>query len=219
MMQRGVPAPFPAPFPARLPSRPGWRAARALLVAIAMLGALRATAQEAAVVDVLAERNGDLIDVRALAVVRASLAVVWGTLTDYERLPEFIPGIETSRIIDRQGATITVAQTGQARFLFLTLPIDVTLLSTERPPNVVEVRRIAGSVRHLQGRYEAQQLPDRRVRLRWIGSVSPQTDLPPLIGTTLARLSIQEQFQGMVREIESRAGRRLSVGAPAHSER
>jgi ribosome-associated toxin RatA of RatAB toxin-antitoxin module len=190
-----------------------------LLAAIAMLVALRATAQEAAVVDVLAERNGDLIDVRALAVVRASLAVVWGTLTDYERLPEFIPGIETSRIIDRQGATITVAQTGQARFLFLTLPIAVTLQSTERPPHVVEVRRIAGSVRHLQGRYEAEQLPDRKVRLRWIGSVSLHPDLPPLIGMTLARLSIQEQFQGMVREIENRAGQRLSVSAPARGDR
>ena len=33
-------------------------------------------------------------------------------------------------------------QTGQARFLFLTVPIAVTLESTERPPDVVEVRRV-----------------------------------------------------------------------------
>ncbi len=176
-------------------------------------------AQEPAIVDVQAERNGGLIDVRALAIVQAPLAVVWGTLTDYERLPEFIPGLQTSRIIDRQGATITVAQTGQARFLFLTLPIAVTLQSTERPPHVVEVRRIAGTVRYLQGRYVAEQLPDRKVRLRWIGSVSPEADLPPLIGTALARLSIQEQFQGMVREIESRAGRRLSATLPPRGDR
>ena len=190
-----------------------------MLVAIAMLGTLCATAQEPAAVNVQAERNGDLIDVRALTIVQASLAVVWGTLTDYERLPEFIPGLQSSRIIDRRGTTVTVAQTGQARFLFLTLPIDVTLQSTERPPYVVEVRRIAGSVRYLQGRYEAEQLPDRKVRLRWIGSVSPEIDLPPLIGTTLARLSIQEQFEGMVREIERRAGRRRSPSVPTRIDR
>ena len=203
----------------RSPGRPAWCAGKAVLVLVALLGAVRTAAQLPASVDVQATRNGDLIDVRALATVHASLAVVWSTLTDYERLPEFIPGLESSRIIDRQGNTITVAQTGQARFLFLTLPIAVTLQSTERPPHVVEVRRIAGSVRHLQGRYEAEQLPDRKVRLRWIGSVSPEADLPPLIGTTLARLSIQEQFEGMVREIESRAGRQPTVAVPARGDR
>lgn len=198
----------PAPSRALRPSRPGWFARNTMLIAIGVLAALRAAAQEPARVDVQAERHGDLIDVRALAVVHASLAVVWGTLTDYERLPEFIPGLATSRVIAREGRNVTVVQTGEARFLFLTLPISVTLQSTERPPHVVEVRRIAGSVRHLQGRYEAEQLSDRTVRLRWIGSVSAQADLPPLIGTTLARLSIQQQFQGMVREIENRAGLR-----------
>jgi len=215
MMQRVV----PAPSPNRCPGRPGWLAVKAVLLVIGGLLAPSAMAQEPAIVDVQAERNGGLIDVRALAIVQAPLAVVWGTLTDYERLPEFIPGLQTSRIIDRQGATITVAQTGQARFLFLTLPIAVTLQSTERPPHVVEVRRIAGTVRYLQGRYVAEQLPDRKVRLRWIGSVSPEADLPPLIGTALARLSIQEQFQGMVREIESRAGRRLSATLPPRGDR
>ena len=163
--------------------------------------------------EVQAERNGDLIHVRAQAVVQAPLSIVWATLTDYERLPEFIPGIETSRVLARDGHRITVAQTGQARFLFLSLPIAVTLVSTEYPPHVVEVRRIAGTLRHLDGRYEATTLPGRRVYLRWTGSLSPEAELPPLISTTLARLSIEDQFQGMVREIERRAGR-VPTAAP-----
>jgi ribosome-associated toxin RatA of RatAB toxin-antitoxin module len=165
-----------------------------------------AAAQDPPQLDVQAERNGDLIDVRAHAVVRAPLSIVWATLTDYERLPEFIPGLETSRVIGRDGHRITVAQTGEARFLFLSLPITVTLESTEYPPHVVEVRRIAGSLRHLHGRYEAITLSTHQVRLRWTGSISPEADLPPLVSTALARLSIEDQFAGMVREIERRAG-------------
>jgi len=166
--------------------------------------------------DVQAERNGEWIDVRAQAVVNAPLSIVWATLTDYERLPDFIPGIVTSKVLARDGHKITVAQTGQARFLFLTLPISVTLESTEIPPHVVEVRRVAGTLRHLNGRYEARTLPGARVQLRWTGSLSPEVDLPPLIGTTLTRLSIEDQFAGMVREIERRAG---NQPAPARLNR
>jgi hypothetical protein len=140
-------------------------------------------------------------------------------LTDYEHLPEFIPGLETSRVIARDGPKVLVAQTGQARFLFLTVPIAVTVESTERPPHIVEVRRISGTIRYLQGRYEARQQADGRVLLRWIGSISPDAELPPLIETTLVRMSIREQFVGMVQEIERRAGTRAVTPLPGSNRR
>lgn len=170
-------------------------------------------------VDVQAERKGALIEVRARALLRAPMDVVWRTLTDYERLPEFIPGLETSRVIRRNGAQVLVAQTGRASFLFLTVPIAVVLESTERPPHVVEVRRVSGSIHHLQGRYEARPQVDGRVSLSWVGLISPDTDLPPLIETTLVRLSIREQFVGMVQEIERRAGTRSPAPQPRAQHR
>ncbi len=164
-------------------------------------------------IEVEASRNGDLVEVRAQATINAPLAVVWGTLTDYERLPEFIPGLKKSRVIARVGATATIEQSGEARFLFLSIPIEIVVESTERPPNL-EVRRIAGSLRYLQGRYETAVLADpARVQLRWIGAIAPESDLPSLIGAALMRLSIQEQFTGMVREIERREAARRQ-GAP-----
>jgi len=159
-------------------------------------------------IEVQAEGRDGLIEVRARAVLRAPMALVWATLTDYEGLPGFIPGLASSRVVARKGAVVTVEQTGEARFLFLTVPIAVTLESTERPPHVVEVRRIAGSIRHLEGRYEATPQPNGKMLLRWNGAISPDAQLPPLIETTLVRLLIRDQFAGMVHEIERRAGTR-----------
>lgn len=207
----------PSPMPARaFPAPAGRHSVGRRGCLLAGLAALvpPVGAQHAARLDVRAERRGELIDVQAQAIVRAPLSIVWATLTDYERLPEFIPGIETSRVLARDGHRITVAQTGHARFLFLSLPITVTLESTEFPPHVVEVRRIAGSLRHLSGRYEAITLPGRLVQLSWNGSVSPEAELPPLISTALARLSIEDQFAGMVHEIERRAGHRPGAAQP-----
>lgn len=170
-------------------------------------------------IDVQAERRGGLIHVQARALLRAPMAVVWRTLTDYEGLPAFIPGISSSRVIARNGAVVTVEQTGQARFLFLTVPIAVTLESTERPPDVVEVRRVKGSIQHLEGRYEATPQAAGEVLLRWTGALSPDAELPPLIETALVRLSIQDQFVGMVHEIERRAGTREPKPEPRVNHR
>ena len=155
--------------------------------------------------EVVASRNGELIEVRARATVNAPLAVVWGTLTDYERLPEFIPGLKKSRVISRAGTTSTIEQSGEARFLFMSVPIQITIEVTERPPNI-EVRRISGTVRFLRGRYETEVLgtDPALVQLRWIGAIMPEDDLPPLIGEALIRMSIEQQFFGMVAEIERR---------------
>ncbi len=196
-----------------LTGRPGvWRIV--LLLSNMLLLLSPTAAQDNVRFDVQAQRNGALIEVRALALVNAPLSIVWSTLTDYERLPEFIPGLASSRVIARDGSRVTVAQTGQARFLFLTVPIVVTLESTERPPHVVEVRRIAGTLRYLRGRYEAIPVSGQQVQLRWTGSISPEAELPPLINTALTRLSIEEQFAGMVREIERRAGNRPPAVVP-----
>lgn len=155
-------------------------------------------------VDVQTSRQGDVIDVHAKATIKAPIEVVWATLTDYERLPEFIPGMKKSRVIARNGATTTVEQSGEAKFLFLTVPIEVTVESTERPPNI-EVRRVAGTLRQLRGRYETQVMPDPgHVQLRWVGSIEPENGLPPLVGEALMRQTIISQFTGMVREIERR---------------
>lgn len=170
-------------------------------------------------IDVQAERSAELIAVQARAMLRAPMAVVWRTLTDYEHLPAFIPGLQSSRVIARNGAVVTVKQTGEARFLFLSVPIAVTLESTERPPYVVEVRRVAGSIHHLDGRYEATPQPNGQVLLRWSGTISPDAELPPLIETALIRLSIRDQFTGMVHEIERRAGTREAVPEPRTSDR
>jgi ribosome-associated toxin RatA of RatAB toxin-antitoxin module len=202
--------PSPCAAPLALAAKRCWVTGRTVkcfigcLFALWVHGALAASA-----VDVRTSRQGDLIEVHAKATIKAHMEVVWATLTDYERLPEFIPGLKKSRIIARNGATITIEQSGEAHFLFITVPIEVTLESTERAPHSIEVRRVAGTLRQLQGRYETQAMPDHsHVQLRWTGSIEPENRLPPLVGESIMRQSIRSQFTGMVREIERREAMR-----------
>ena len=175
------------------------------LLALGFAAALAAGAARAAdQVSVEAQRRGGAVEVTARAVLDAPVDLIWATLTDYDRLSEFIPGMRRSRVLERDGARVIVEQSGRAQFLFFTFPIEVTLESTERPPHAIDVRALKGSLKQLDGGYRIAPEGDR-VLLTWRGLVDPVDELPPLLEEVLMRLSIEDQFRGMVAEIERRA--------------
>lgn len=186
---------------------------RALTLAMVLCLSLRPGAARA-VDDITVEaiRRDGALEVVCRATLEAPLALVWETLTDYGRLAEFIPGMRTSRVLSQEGAVSVVEQTGEAHFLFITYPIEVTLSSTERPPYSIEARMLKGNMKRLEGVYRIEPQADGRYRVSWTGVVEVES-MPPLIGEMLMRSSIEDQFRGMVLEIERRDGLRRERAA------
>ncbi|HLX80620.1 MAG TPA: SRPBCC family protein [Burkholderiales bacterium] len=148
-------------------------------------------------------RRGEAMEVICKATLEAPPELIWRTLTDYGHLAEFIPGMRRSRVIEQRGAVSVVEQSGVATFLFFSTPIEVTLASTERPPNAIEVSMIKGNLKRLDGAYRIEPQQGGRMLLTWNGIVEAQS-LPPLLGELVMRANIADQFRGMVREIERR---------------
>jgi len=97
-------------------------------------------------VRVTAQVENGAVRVEAQALLRATLPVVWQTLTDYEHLNSFIPGMATSKLIERRGVAAIVEQTGEARFLFFSYPLDVTVSSEEYPPFSIRIHVLKGNL-------------------------------------------------------------------------
>ena len=153
-----------------------------------------------------AQRRGKTVSLRAHALIFVPAAAAWQVLTDYERLPTFIPGITRSSVRSRDGNRLTVEQAGEARFFIFSFPIEVRLEVLESPPYTVSSRALGGNLRRLDGRYEL--MPDSArgaVVLRYTGEIEPDFTLPPLIGLAAMRHMVEEQFTAMVAEIERRA--------------
>src|SRR6266404_2175275 len=181
-----------------------WRISCVVAVLLAVQVAPGRAAED---LSVEAERRGERVEVRARALIAAPVAAVWEVLTDYEHLPRFIPGIAKSVVRSRDGARLLVEQSGEARFLFFSFPIEVRLEVTERPPQWISSRAVAGNVRRMTGRYEIQPDADSgTVLLRYVGEIEPDFRLPPLIGVAALRSTVTDQFTAMVAEIERRAG-------------
>jgi len=171
---------------------------RALILA---LWTVAASAAEGLSVETM--RRGAAVEVRAYALIEAGYDTVWSTLTDYDRLSEFVPGMTSSRVLEHRGNTWTVEQRGETQFLFFSFPVAVTVMATARPPYALDVRLLKGNLRRLDGGYRVEEAAGGKIALRWIGLVEPAS-LPPLLGELVMRAGIKSQFVGMVREIERR---------------
>lgn len=162
---------------------------------------------EVADFDVKAVRNGESFDVEASAEFEAGVVLAWSVLTDYDRLAEFIPGMQQSRVVSRESHAVVVDQSGEASLLFFTFPIQVRLAIEEYPFDRIESRAISGNFRELNGSYRLE-VHGTRLMLRYSGRMTPDFAVPPLIGTLLVRNTAGRRFRAMVDEILRRQHRR-----------
>ena len=157
-------------------------------------------------VSVEASAQGSAVAIRARATIEAPRALIWQTLTDYDHLSEFIPGMTTSRVIARHGSAAIVQQTGRLGFLMFEFPIRVVVESREEPPAVIRVRMLNGNLKQLNGGYTIEKISGKNDEyvLRWSGVIDRPAMLPAFITVPLMRTDIADQFRGMVKEIERR---------------
>lgn len=167
-----------------------------LLVLFAVITTVRA-----ADITVQVTRSGDTLQVDANAEFDGTAARAWQVMTDYSRFSDFIPGLRTSRIVSRQGNLALVEQQGEARFLFVSFPINVRLAITERPQVSIESRVLSGNFREMRCTYRLEQARGR-MRLRYSGQMVPDFYVPPFIGTLVLRHNIETTFRALVDEIE-----------------
>jgi hypothetical protein len=62
---------------------------------------------------------------------------------------------------------------------------------------------LKGNLKRLDGAYRIEPQGGGRILLTWNGIVEAQS-MPPLLGELVMRMNIEDQFRGMVREIERR---------------
>jgi ribosome-associated toxin RatA of RatAB toxin-antitoxin module len=159
-----------------------------------------AAAAVAADVTVHTTRDGAALEVEAVADLAVGPGRAWEVLTDYGRFHEFVPDLHESRIVSRDGTQVVVEQSGEARFLFFSYPIQVRLSVTEFPRQRIEARAIAGNFRELRSVYTLEAR-DGGVRLRYQGRLAPEFQFP-LFGTYVMRSNVEATFRAMVEEIE-----------------
>lgn len=192
------------------PSRPfAWNAAqvrrtRSLILMPLMLLLAHAQATAAAMVDVH-RRTDRAVQVIARATVKSDLRIAWETLVDYERLPEFVPDMRSSRALQRTGGQVLVQQSGRAGLGPVKKDFSLTLSVQETPMHSVTAHAVAGDFARFESAYRLIAEEQGVVRLEYDASIEPKDGIPPLVGVTVMRWAIERQFNALLQEIERRA--------------
>lgn len=185
--------------------------ALAFLVALAAGNALAA--------DAVVDREQDVLYVNAWVLASAPATACYQVLTDFEHLPEFVPGMRSSRVVSQPGEMLRVEQIGITGPALFGLTVRTTLGLSLAPPGAgregrIDFSSLGGNLRQMHGAWQVRD--DRSgCRIDYRATIEPDFPVPPLIGTLVMRLQIEGQLDAIAREIAKRQARSARDAAEA----
>ena len=130
----------------------------------------------------------------------ATLAV----LSDFERIPEFMPDVRTSRVLDRAKGRLLVEQEAEARVMLFSKRVHL-VLEVRRSPDALHFRDVCGrSFVRYEGAWRIAE-EDGRSQVSYELAAQPAFDVPGFLLKRLLRRDAREMIERLRAEIASRA--------------
>lgn len=148
------------------------------------------------------EANGRLV-LNVSYRVPVSPREAWAVLTDFENMPAFVPGLETSKVLQRTGKTLQVEQTGSVHFGML--PIQY---ASKRQVEIVPYQSISSHTLSGDTRLESVMVltpAGNGTLLSYHATATSDLPVPnSLISASLSDM-LENQFKAMGQEMARRS--------------
>lgn len=153
-------------------------------------------------------RNGEpLFEVTAVGFVRASAEQAWQVLTEYERLPEFVPDLVSVRLLSRDDNVACIEQRSSANFLFMSYTLRMVLQIEEAPCSTIDVALVEGDMQRYDTHWDLEPVIGPGIsgtRVTFSGVMEPNFFVPPLFGRSIVEVNLKRTVEAVVAEIERR---------------
>ena len=147
-----------------------------------------------------------LFEIQLQGVVHATPQQTWAVLTDYARLPEFVPDLLSSKLLSHSATETIIEQQGRAGFLFVRQAIQVVVRVVEQPFSSIDVTLLSGNMKHYSSHWTlTPQAPDGGTRIDYRGTLEPDFYVPLLLGRALVQRNVQTMLAAVLAEVERRA--------------
>jgi len=180
-----------------------------VLVLLFSLGMPLALAQvtvvsEAEDIVVHVKRDGETIVVDVDMAVRASPRAAWDVLTDYDHMAQFVANVQASRITDRKGNMLVVAQKSSTAFGLLKFAFDNVREVELVPHHEIRSKLISGDMKSSAFTTRIASDGAGGARVTNHGEFVPTMWVPPVIGTAFLEAQTRKQFNELRTEIMRR---------------
>lgn len=137
-------------------------------------------------------------------------SIAWDVLTDFDHMADFVPNLESSRIIARDGGSITFAQKGRVKFGIFSFGFESQRRVELRPrEGLLLAQALSGTAKHMASETHLAE-EENGTRLDYRIEMIPGRWYPSTLGIAGMRHEVAEQFTAiaaeMVRRTEGRRG-------------
>jgi len=154
-------------------------------------------------IEVKVRVNGEDVVVDVSFPVPATQQEVWAVMTDFDHMASFISNVQTSRVIDRSGNILHIAQQGKAQHGPLSFAFDSVREIRLYPVDRIQSHLVSGKMRKLEGDTQIRVEGDA-TRVAYHGDSIPGVWIPPIVGKIFIENELREQFRDMRNEIARR---------------
>jgi len=141
------------------------------------------------------------VDILAYIDVPADLQAAWQVLTDYNKLAEFVPDMESSRILSKPGEAIKVYQRGKKSWLLIDMPLELVFRMDETHPSRIRFSLVSGNISDMYGEWRLSTF-GQGVRIKYTAHMKPGLFSPRVPGDSLLIESdIDNMMQAIGQEI------------------
>ena len=184
------------------------------LLALAMLaltlccGTIRAG--EPPMISVRVEQRGGAFIVDACGKIPVAPATAWDVLTDFEHMASILNNLSESRIVNRNGNTLTVQQHGTAHYGPFSYDFDSLREIVLEPRRRIVARQISGRAKQFSSVARVTPVKDG-TQLRYHAEIEPDGAAGRWFGRPFVQDEINEQLTLMAREM---LRREKTISAP-----
>jgi ribosome-associated toxin RatA of RatAB toxin-antitoxin module len=142
-------------------------------------------------------------EVAASGVVDAAPAAVWKILTDYERMPEFVPDLQSAHVLSRSGNRAIIEQFGVAHFLFIRRDIHLIVQVREQPMSSIDIGLVTGDMKLYDCRWALTPIPETGgTRIDYSGRLVPKFYVPGMLGSNIIGADVKRMLKAVLERID-----------------
>lgn len=138
--------------------------------------------------------------------VPQSPALALAVLTDYAQIPRFMPGVETSLVLERSPGRAVVEQEAVSRLMLFSKRVHLVLEITESADSLVFRDRSGRSFTRYEGTWLLCEV-NGQTQILYELTAQPSFDVPEFLLKRLLRRDSGQMIEGLRREIAARSTR------------
>jgi ribosome-associated toxin RatA of RatAB toxin-antitoxin module len=136
--------------------------------------------------------------------VSQSPQIALAVLTDYERIPQFMPTIKTSIVLERASGRALVEQEAVARLMFFSKRLHLVLDITEKSDTLRFEDRCGTSFVRYEGRWEMSE-EQGRTKIVYQLTAKPSFEVPEFVLKRVLKRDSAQMIEQLQREIAVRS--------------